>query len=337
MSEYKISVIVPCYNSSKTIERTIRSVLSQDFKDFETIFVDDASSDDTVDVILDTLKGENANYQVIVNKENKGPAYTRNRGIHASKGQYIVFLDSDDVINFNHLSSLYKFVKEDNIDSAFVKGVKLDDNDKLFDFEVNRFDSLLSLAKEKKGLIKSSDLIRMELTMEIPFSFVFLIYDKKIISDNELWFNEDYDYGEDTDFALRYLSHCDNVRIIDKYTYFYYQQDDSITHTSSLSRFESIKLFDDLYKYFGDLGFNDLAEILFYNRIPKFIFGNMNYFFKNGFSKDDVFKKMDELGLFDRLDGFKSYTKRDRKFKLKVKLFLANPSLYYKLWMKFKK
>ena len=305
MSEYKISVIVPCYNSSKTIERTIRSVLSQDFKDFETIFVDDASSDETVDVILETLKGENANYQVIVNKENQGPAYTRNRGIYASKGRYIVFLDSDDVINYNHLSSLYKFVKADNIDSAFVKGVKLDDNDKLFDFEVNRFDSLLSLAKEKKGLIKSSDLIRMELTMEIPFSFVFMIYD--------------------------------NVRIIDKYTYFYYQQDDSITHTSSLNRFESIGLFDDLYEYFKDLGFNDLAEILFYNRIPKFIFGNMNYFFKNGFSKDDVFNKMDELGLFDRLKAFKSYTKRDRKFKLKVKLFLANPSIYYKLWMKFKK
>ena len=337
MSEYEISVIVPCYNSSKTIERTIRSILSQDFKYFETVFVDDASSDGTVDTILKTLEGENANYQVIVNNKNKGPAYTSNRGIFASKGKYIVFLASDDVINYNHLSSLYRFIKEKDIDSAFVKGVKLDDSDKLFDFEINRFDTLLLLAKENNGLVKATDLIKLELTMQIPFSFVFLIYDKQIILENELWFNEDYNYAEDTDFALRYLANCRNVRIIDKYTYFYYQEDASITHTYSLNRFESIRIFEDLYDHFSDGGLRDLAEILLHNRIPKFVFGNMNYFFANGFNKDDVFKKMDELVLFDKLKLFKSYTKSDKKFKLKVRMFLANPSVYYNLWMKLKK
>ena len=50
----------------------------------------------------------------IVNKNNKGPAYCRNRGVFASRGKYIVFVDSDDLIQFNHISSLHNYVKSDN-------------------------------------------------------------------------------------------------------------------------------------------------------------------------------------------------------------------------------
>lgn len=330
MYEYKISVIIPTYNSSNTIERTIHSVLSQDFKDFEIIFVDDASEDDTVNTIFDTLDGKKVSYQLIVNKHNKGPAYCRNRGIKASKGRYIVFIDSDDLVQYNHLSSLYRL---DGVDSVFVKGIKVDDNDKLLDFKVDRYDYLIKLARENKGIIDAGDLIDMELLMKIPFSFALLIYDKEIIIANSLEFNEDYNYGEDTDFALRYLDNCSDIRIIDKYTYFYYQEEDSISRLVSLDRFESVKLFENLKDYFD----KNLSEKLIHSRIPRFIFGNMNYFFLNGYNKDDVFKKMNELDLFNKLNLFRIYEKRDFKFYLKVKLFLLNPGLYYKLWMKLKK
>ena len=173
MNEYKISIIIPTYNSSNTIERTIHSVLSQDFKDYEIIFVDDASEDDTVNSIFETLDGKKVSYQLIVNKHNKGPAYSRNRGIKASKGRYLVFIDSDDLVQYNHLSSLYRL---DGVDSAFVKGIKVDDDDKLFDFKVERYDYLIKLARENKGIINANDLIELELLMKIPFSFVLLIF-----------------------------------------------------------------------------------------------------------------------------------------------------------------
>ena len=62
----------------------------------------------------------------------------------------------------------------------------------------------------------------------------------------------------------------------------------------------------------------------------------MNYFFYNDYNKDDIFRKMDELDLFNKLKQFKIYEKEDIKFYLKVKLFLINPDLYYKLWKKLK-
>lgn len=334
MYEYEITVIVPTYNSSKTIERTIYSILSQDFKDFEMVFIDDASTDDTVNIILNSLDGKNVNYQLIVNKNNKGPAYSRNRGLKASKGHFIVFLDSDDLIKFNHFSSFYQYIGLEGIDSVFTKGIKVE-KDVLLDFKVDRFDSLLFLARKNNWIIKASDLIELELLMRIPFSFVFLIYDKEIIINNNIQFNENYKYGEDTDFALKYLANCNNIRILDKYTYFYCQQEDSISRAVSLDRFESVNLFEDLRDIFT-LKNNDLSEKLVHSRVPRFIFGNMNYFFYNGYEKDKIFKKMNELDLFNKLKQFKMYEKRDLKFYLKVKLFLLNPSLYYKFWKMLK-
>ncbi|ADC46909.1 glycosyl transferase GT2 family [Methanobrevibacter ruminantium M1] len=333
MHEYEISIIIPTYNSSKTIERTIHSILTQDFKNYEMVFVDDASNDDTVSCIQETLADKKVNYQLIVNKNNKGPAYCRNRGVFASRGKYIVFVDSDDLIQFNHISSLHNYVKSDNFDSAFTKGIKINNQDELIDFKVDKYDGLIHLARKNKGIVRAKDLINLELLMKIPFSFVLLIYDKEIILNNSLEFNEDYRYGEDTDFALRYLANCGNVRVIDKYTYFYYQEEDSISRQVSLDRFESVKLFESLDSYFKE---DDLREKLVHSRIPRFIFGNMNYFFYNGYNSEDVFKKMDVLDLFNKLRQFKVFEKRDWKFYLKVRLFLLNHRLYYKLWLRFK-
>lgn len=341
MDEYKISVIIPTFNSSNTIDRLVYSLSNQDFKDFEAIFIDDASEDNTIDILKDSLKNKRFAYQILKNKENKGPGYSRNMGINHSRGKYLVFIDSDDLINFNHLSSLYKNITSNDVDSAFTKLVKLDNEDELFDFKVDRFDPLLKLAKENKEIVKSEDLIKLELEMKIPFSFVLLIYDREIILDNELKFNEKYRYGEDTTFALKYLSNCNNVRVIDKYTYFYYQNQESITKTNSFNRFESIKLFEELTLYFNIISdkkasFKQLNNKLIHSRIPRYIFGNMNYLFYNDYNNDDIFRKMDELDLFNKLKQFKVYEKKDIKFYLKVKLFLINPDLYYKLWKKLK-
>ncbi len=341
MHEYEISIIIPTFNSSSTIERLIHSLLSQDFKDYEIIFIDDSSDDNTIELIKKSLKNENTAYQILANKENKGPGYARNVGIKHSRGKYIVFVDSDDIINFNHLSSMHKHMKKENIDSVFTKGIKIDDEDKLLDFKVERFDSLIQSAKENDGLIKSEDLIKLELEMKIPFSFVLLMYDKEIIMSNDLRFDENYRYGEDTTFAIKYLSKIDNVRVINKYTYFYYQNQESITQTISFKRFDSVKIFEDLIKDFNKVSnknssSNELKDKLIHSRIPRYIFGNMNYFFYNNYNKDEIFKKMEELDLFNKLKQFKIYEKRDIKFYLKIKLFLLNPNIYYKIWKKLK-
>lgn len=339
MSEIKLSVIVPTYNSSNTIERLIHSLSNQISKDFEIVFIDDNSTDNTVDLILKALENSNIPSQLIVNETNKGPGYSRNRGLEKANGDYIVFIDSDDIVREDHLSTFYENIK--GHDSVFVKGLKVDDEGNLFDFKVDRFDPLIDLSRKTGNVIKAVDIINLEMLMQIPFSFVLMLYKKDIILKNNIGFNEEFNYGEDTEFAIRYLVNCDMVKFVNKYTYYYYQEEESISRFSSLNRFESVHLFEGLYDYFNDFSYDnpifyDLSQKLVHSRLPKFVFGNMNYFFYNDYDKDEIFNKMDELDLFNKLKEFKVYSKDDWKFKLKLVLFSLSPNVYYKLWKRFK-
>jgi teichuronic acid biosynthesis glycosyltransferase TuaG len=97
MSEILVSIIMPTYNSSKTIERSIDSVLNQNFANFELIVVDDCSTDYTVP-ILRGVESTDDRVRLIVCDSNSGsPARPRNIGIQSARGRYICFLDSDDV------------------------------------------------------------------------------------------------------------------------------------------------------------------------------------------------------------------------------------------------
>ncbi|ENA3446249.1 glycosyltransferase family 2 protein [Yersinia enterocolitica] len=98
--QHKISVIIPCYNAEKTIISAIESVIDQTYPTFEIICVDDCSTDNTVELI----KCKFSNVIVMENRVNSGPAKSRNRGMEAASGDFIAFLDSDDVWYPNKIS-----------------------------------------------------------------------------------------------------------------------------------------------------------------------------------------------------------------------------------------
>jgi hypothetical protein len=168
--------------------------------------------------------------------------------------------------------------------------------------------------------------------MKIPFNFVQLSYKTDIIKNNGLKFREDVNYGEDTDFAIKALSYGSSISISNEITYFYMQHEESLINTSQLKRFDYIPVLEDLARFFKKRNRNDLAELTYTSRIPRAIFGNMNYFFYKDYDYDEVIRKMNDLDLFEKLSRFKG----DKKFSFKIKLFLLNPKLYYIMWKKFK-
>ena len=93
----KVSVVIPTYNREKYLPDAINSVLNQTYKDFEIIIVDDGSRDNTKEVVESFMKKYPHIPIRYFYQENKGPAAARNRGIKEAKGEYIAFLDSDDV------------------------------------------------------------------------------------------------------------------------------------------------------------------------------------------------------------------------------------------------
>ena len=91
----RFSVVIPLYNKAPYIKKALQSIIVQSFHDFELIVVDDGSSDDSLIVAEETLKGSGIHYHLI-HQENAGVSTARNNGVAASQGDFICFLDADD-------------------------------------------------------------------------------------------------------------------------------------------------------------------------------------------------------------------------------------------------
>lgn len=104
----KVSVIVPVYNGEKYIKRCIDSLLKQSYKNYEIIIVDDGSNDNT-SLICNRLCESNIKIKYIY-IDNAGVSRARNKGIQESKGEYILFVDSDDTVEFNYIERLSEAV-----------------------------------------------------------------------------------------------------------------------------------------------------------------------------------------------------------------------------------
>lgn len=129
-NDYKLSVVIPAYNAQKFISRCISSALASDLKEIEVIAVDDGSTDETKD-ILSWYENMYPQFFKKIFKENGGAAEARNYGIAESKGHYIAFIDSDDMIRPDAYSTMYDSLQKTGADIAIGRLYKVD-NDKYY-------------------------------------------------------------------------------------------------------------------------------------------------------------------------------------------------------------
>ena len=97
MNNFLVSIIVPCYNQAQYFTEALQSVLDQTYKNWECILVNDGSTDHTEEIALEWSKIDDR--FVYIKKENGGLSSARNSGIEIAKGDYLQFLDADDVLN----------------------------------------------------------------------------------------------------------------------------------------------------------------------------------------------------------------------------------------------
>jgi glycosyltransferase involved in cell wall biosynthesis len=109
----RISVITPAYNAEKTITETVTSILSQTWKNFEYIIIDDASTDDTWKILQD-LKRNDDRIRIEQNTKNLGIAGTRNRGLELAKGEFIAWQDADDISYPDRLEKELQMMESDS-------------------------------------------------------------------------------------------------------------------------------------------------------------------------------------------------------------------------------
>lgn len=111
-----VSVIMPNYNSAKYIEASVQSVLSQTYENFELLIIDDASTDNSVELIR---KFNDKRIKLFINEKNSGAAISRNKGLREARGKMIAFLDSDDVWVKVKLERQIKFMNDNHYDFSY--------------------------------------------------------------------------------------------------------------------------------------------------------------------------------------------------------------------------
>jgi teichuronic acid biosynthesis glycosyltransferase TuaG len=118
MNSIIVSVVMPAFNSEKYISRSIESVLSQTYNNFELIIIDDKSTDKTSSLIKN-YAAKDSRIIFIQNDVNSGPAYSRSMGVQKSKGHYVAFIDSDDLWASDKLIKQLDFMRNENCNFSY--------------------------------------------------------------------------------------------------------------------------------------------------------------------------------------------------------------------------
>lgn len=127
MTEGLVSVITPVYNVEKFIEKTIKSVLAQTYKKVEILLIDDCSTDNSA-MIMKKISESNSKIKYFKLEKNSGAAVARNKGIEMAAGQYIAFLDSDDLWKPDKLEKELQLLKRTGGDFAFTAIEMIDES-----------------------------------------------------------------------------------------------------------------------------------------------------------------------------------------------------------------
>lgn len=176
------SVVIPCYNSSNTIYKTLLSVLNQSFTDFELVVVDDFSDDtDALSKIIDDFSDKGLSIKTLYSKEKLNGAGARNKGVEISSGEYIAFLDADDEWNADKLLKCQQLYSvELNKDKILYSSVAIVKGDKIIKkMPLNSYDPKIETLSNyifgPVGFIQTSAIvIKKELFNNIKFDDRFM-------------------------------------------------------------------------------------------------------------------------------------------------------------------
>lgn len=224
----KISFIIPCFNMEKYIHQCIDSILNLELKNFEIIIIDDQSKDKSVEVI-NSFK--NSHIKLLFS-QGRGPGTARNIGLEKSTGDYIVFVDADDVV-----------LKE-----GFIKLIKPMTQHDLSIGLIESFNSKKKWILESNAKIIKREELNLELSSNPSLSALVSpcakIFKSNLIKKYDLKFLDDCFWGEDAYFVSMYMQHCGHIYVNPNPVYGYRQRES--TDASSLTTKIRVELFSDL-------------------------------------------------------------------------------------------
>ena len=235
-----VSILVPVYNVEEYLEECLNSLINQSFSDIEIIIVNDGSTDKSRLIAEKYCKKDKR--IKLVNQDNRGLGAARNVALSHAQGKYVVFVDSDDYIDYKTIGVLYNKAELDKVDLVIYNGKAFYDYDGKIVFEKNNYFRLsdiddqlvfngLQLVEHTSGMIKQA---------------CFKLYDRAFLIENELLFPEGV-LGEDIEFFYKCMIKAEKISYVHFIGYFRRFRKNSILTSGSITNIK------DRINHFSDL------------------------------------------------------------------------------------
>lgn len=197
------SIIIPVYNVEKYLKNCVESVINQLYKSIEIILIDDGSSDKSGDICDEYAKKDKR--IKVIHKKNEGVSVARNRGIENAFGQFIMFLDSDDVLPENILSKIANDIEKDYCDIyTYTYG------------QINESGEKIDVIKEEldPGIYSKDEFLKSYYTRNknLPWGVSKNVFKANVIKEKCVNFPVGIRAAEDLEFYMQYLEHVEKVK-----------------------------------------------------------------------------------------------------------------------------
>ena len=248
-----VSIIIPIYNAEESIKGCLESIFAQDYQRFEVIAIDDGSTDGTP-AVLDNCKQADDRVKVI-RQANAGVSAARNRGIDASSGDYVTFVDCDDTLLPNHISNLVNSISD--VDLAITSYLRYEDR-KITSVTGRMANTSIPLDKTQLTALFRSGLLSPVWNK---------LFKKSILDGQSIRFDIRHGLGEDASFVFQYLLHSNKTICISRTASYRYIRSSSDTlSTKFVPNFQAciIEEFENcirLYRSLPPLN-NDIRPVL---------------------------------------------------------------------------
>lgn len=317
---YEISVVVPVYKVRDRIIRTLESLKAQTFKDFEVLFVDDGSPDDSSDFADNYLKDSDVAYKII-KKKNGGVSSARNLGIEEAKGEYIMFLDSDDYIDKNMLKGFYDKILEGNFDVLYCAYVFEESNEKEITNNMKDLNYGEVSGKEAAlGLIYGTTYTHIMANL----------FKRSLLINNNIRFDEKRKFAEDISFMVKAYASSERVYCINKIYAHYVKWGESAMNNINLNYkdvyYSNVETLQYIKEKFNDKA---LEKAMVTSRIPAAIVNIFIGFATKKELRDDMYEFINDETVRKDLRRYKMYKlEKDRlKYLILSKVILLKPSI----------
>lgn len=211
-----VSIIVPVYNTEKYLKRCVDSLLIQSYHDIEILLINDGSTDSSP-IICDEYVSKDSRVRVFHTK-NGGVSTARNRGIQEAKGEWILFVDSDDFVEPNYVCAFLKNNPDHN--SLILQNFRTVNENGVYTTGIYNEDSNAKLTTAQ-GIVRYGLFLNGFICSKL--------YNRGILIKNGIKFPLNISYKEDMIFLLKYLLHTESIEYVNGCGYNYF------THTNSLS------------------------------------------------------------------------------------------------------